>query len=243
MDNSFKNNTSIKIGIAGRLNQTKNYENACISLGMTPITSLSLSMLSTCDALILPGGSDITPGFYGQAKSGSRSIDTELDLLQIQALEFFIRTGKPVLGICKGMQLINVYFGGTLIQDLPNSAEHQQEEGDLLHMSHITADCILSDIYGKDFIINSNHHQAVDKPGRNLKIVQMSHDGVVEAFYHEKYPVFGVQWHPERHQVIEVDETCVAEEYRECIISRQNKKVSLPGNLILRAFLTSKLTG
>ena len=88
MNNASPNNTSIKVGIAGRINQTKNYENACISLGMTPCTSLSLSKLSTCDALILPGGGDITPGFYGQEKRGSRSIDTELDLLQIQALEF-----------------------------------------------------------------------------------------------------------------------------------------------------------
>lgn len=217
--------TNYKVGIAGRLHQTQNYENACISLGMTPCTSLSLSMLSTCDALILPGGCDITPGFYGQAKHGSRTIDTELDLLQIQALEFFIRTGKPILGICKGMQLINVYFGGTLIQDLPNSAEHQQDEGDLMHMSYITEDCILSKLYGKEFIINSNHHQAVDKLGKNLKIVQMSHDGVVEAFYHEKYPIFAVQWHPERLPEILIP----------------TKKVSLPGNLILRAFLTSEL--
>ena len=243
MNNVDTNNTSIKIGIAGRTNQTKNYENACISLGMTPYTSLSLSRLSTCDALILPGGSDITPGFYGQEKHGSRGIDTELDLLQIQALEFFIRTGKPVLGICKGMQLINVYFGGTLIQDLPNSAEHQQEEGDLMHPSYITEDCILSELYGREFIINSNHHQAADKLGQNLKIVQMSHDGVVEAFYHQKYPIFGVQWHPERLPIIEVDEQCVSKEYLNYAISHQNKKVSLPGNLILRAFLTSKLTG
>ena len=243
MNHVSPNNVSIKVGIAGRINQTKNYENACISLGMTPCTNLSLSKLSTCDALILPGGSDITPGFYGQGKNGSRKIDTELDLLQIQALEFFIRTGKPILGICKGMQLINVYFGGTLIQDLPNSAEHQQEEGDLLHPSYITESCALSEIYGQEFIINSNHHQAVDKLGQNLKVVQMSQDGVVEAFYHQTHPIFAVQWHPERHKIIEVDEACVDEKYQQYIISRQNKKVSLPGNLILRAILTSKLIG
>ena len=243
MNTTSENNTSIKVGIAGRINQTKNYENACISLGMTPCTSLSLSKLSTCDALILPGGSDITQGFYGQEKHGSRSIDTELDLLQIQALEFFIRTGKPVLGICKGMQLINVYFGGTLIQDLPNSAEHQQEEGDLLHLSYITEDCILSELYGREFIINSNHHQAVDKLGQNLKIVQMSHDGVVEAFYHTKYPIFAVQWHPERLPLIEVPASFVTDAASANDKSFENKKASLPGNLILRAFLTGKLVG
>ncbi len=193
------NDTSnIKVGIAGRIHQTKNYENACLQLGMTPCTSLSLSKLSTCDVLILPGGCDITPGFYGQEKRGSRTIDTELDLLQFQALEFFVRTKKPVFGICKGMQLINVYFGGTLIQHLPNTDAHQQSEGDLLHSSYITEDCILSDLFGREFIINSNHHQAVDKLGQHLKVVQMSLDGVVEGFYHENLPIFAVQWHPER---------------------------------------------
>lgn len=216
-------NPCIKIGIAGKKGQTANYERSCIELGLCPVTSLSLSALSACDALILPGGNDITPGFYGQENHGSRGIDTELDLLQFQALEYFVRTQRPVLGICKGMQLVNVYFGGTLIQHLPNHAEHQQEESDLLHASVITKDCILSRIYGKEFIINSNHHQAVDKPGNHLHIIQVSHDNVTEAIMHDKLPIIAVQWHPERLPFI------------------QTKKASLPGNLLLRAFLTDSL--
>lgn len=213
-------NDCIKIGIAGKKGQTANYERSCIELGLCPYTSLSLSTLSTCDALILPGGGDITPGFYGQENHGSRGINTELDLLQIQALEYFIRTQKPILGICKGMQLINVYFGGTLIQDLPNSGEHQTSEGDLMHSSTVTKDCVLSHLYGNEFTINSNHHQAVDKLGRHLRIVQMSHDNVVEGIVHDTLPIIAVQWHPERLPFI------------------QTKKASLPGNLLLRAFLT-----
>ena len=213
----------IKIGIAGRKGKTTNYENACLSLGLCPCTSLSLSKLSTCDALILPGGGDITPGFYGQENRGSRSIDTELDLLQIQALEFFIRNKKPILGICKGMQLINIYFGGTLIQDLPNSGDHQISDGDLLHTSYMTDDCVLSELYGEEFTINSNHHQAVDKLGKHLKVVQKSQDNVVEGFIHESLPIIAVQWHPERLPFI------------------QTKKASLPGNLLLRAFLSNEM--
>ena len=213
------NKEYIKIGIAGLKGQTDNYERSCVELGLNPITTLSLSTLTTCDALILPGGSDITPGFYGQEVRGSRGINTELDLLQIQALEYFTRVGKPVLGICKGMQLINVYFGGTLIQDLSNHKEHQQEEGDLLHPSIITTDCILRDLYGDEFTINSNHHQAVDKLGKNLHIIQMSHDNVIEGIVHDTLPIIAVQWHPERCPAI------------------QTKKASLPGNLLLRAFL------
>ena len=205
-----------KIGIAGKAGQTLNYENACRTFGFIPCTSLNISELNTCDALILPGGGDITPGFYGQGIHGSRSINTELDLLQIQALEFFIHTGKPVLGICKGMQLINVYFGGTLIQDLSNSDKHQIPEGDLLHMSYVTEDCILSRLYGKEFMINSNHHQAVDALGRNLKAVQFSEDNVIEAFVHKSLPVMGVQWHPERLPSVQTTAAIqqVAEEVR-----------------------------
>lgn len=215
--------SSLKIGIAGLSHQTKNYENACIRSGFTPCTSLSLSELSTCDGLILPGGSDITPGFYSQNINGSRDINTELDLKQFQALDLFVRMGKPVLGICKGMQVINVFFGGTLIQDLPNSSAHQQEEGDLIHPASITEECLLGNLYGKEFLINSNHHQAVDKLGKDLQIVQISHDGVVEAFRHTNLPIFAVQWHPERYNI--------------------NEKVSLPGNLILHAFFTNELIG
>lgn len=215
--------SSLKIGIAGLSHQTKNYENACIRSGFTPCTSLSLSELSTCDGLILPGGSDITPGFYIQNINGSRDINTELDLKQFQALDLFVRMGKPVLGICKGMQVINVFFGGTLIQDLPNSSAHQQEEGDLIHPASITEECLLSNLYGKEFLINSNHHQAVDKLGKDLQIVQISHDGVVEALRHTNLPIFAVQWHPERYNI--------------------NEKVSLPGNLILHAFFTNELIG
>lgn len=210
--------TCKNIGIAGRKGKTDNYENACISLGFSPCTSLSLSKLSCCDALILPGGGDITPGFYGQENHGSRSIDTELDILQIQALEYFVRNQKPVLGICKGMQLINIYFGGTLTQDIPNSSQHQISEGDVLHSCDVHEDCVLSHLYGKEFQINSNHHQAVDKLGKGLRIVQTSKDGIIEGIAHEALPIFAVQWHPERLAFV------------------QTKKASLPGNLLLLAF-------
>lgn len=212
-----------KIGIAGRKGQTANYENACIDLGLSPCTSLSLSDLSSCDALILPGGGDITPGFYGQGVHGSRSIDTELDLLQIQALEYFIRVGRPVLGICKGMQLINIYFGGTLTQHIPTCDTHQISEGDVLHHSFMIRDCALSHLYGKEFIINSNHHQAVDQLGQGLTAVQMSDDNIIEGFVHDTLPIIAVQWHPERLPFI------------------QTKKASLPGNLLLLAFLSDEL--
>ena len=188
----------IKIGIAGQKGQTANYERACTELGLCPLTSLSLSTLSTCDALILPGGSDITPGFYGQENHGSRGINTELDLLQIQALEYFIRAKKPVLGICKGMQLINVYFGGTLIQDLPDDSHHQREDKvDRVHPVNVVHP-FLHALYGDRFISNSAHHQAVDRLADGLQLTCVGEDGVVEGFIHENGRIIGMQFHPER---------------------------------------------
>ena len=214
-----------KIGIAGRKGKTQNYENACLNAGFSPYTSLSISELCTCDGLLLPGGGDITPLFYGQAQNGSRSIDTELDILQIQALDFFVLNRKPVLGICKGMQLINIYFGGTLIQDMSNSAYHQHPDSDIMHLSSAKSDSILARIYGENFVINSNHHQAVDKLGKGLTAIQYSNDGIIEGFVHQSLPILGVQWHPERMDKIES--------------LNIKKEASLKGNLLFHSFFTN----
>ena len=217
--------TPFKVGIAGRKGQTTNYENACTQAGLSAYTSLSISELCTCDGLILPGGGDITPLFYGQAQNGSRSIDTELDILQIQALDFFVHNHKPILGICKGMQLINIYFGGTLVQDMPNSAYHQHPDGDILHPSSALPGSILHKLYGENFIINSNHHQAIDKLAKSLCVIQSAPDGIIEGFIHHTLPILALQWHPERIKQIEV--------------IQPKEKTSLSGSLILHSFFAN----
>ncbi len=199
----------IKIGIAGKVGNTNNYEKACAWLGFAYQTTLKLSELHMCDAVIFPGGGDVMPGYFRQAMNGSESPDVALDLLQFQALEHCLTSGKPVLGICRGMQLINVYFGGTLIQHLPETDVHRpgkDHEGDNVHKAHVTEDCVLSRLWGKEFMVNSYHHQAVDKLGKGLKAVQYSEDGVVEGFIHVSLPVMGLQWHPERFTPVQTDE-------------------------------------
>ena len=89
----------MKIAILGRKKDTVNYENFIQKMPATPLTTLSPGELSLCDALILPGGGDITPAFFGEHNTGSRNIDIELDILQFQALEFGLRHGRPILGI------------------------------------------------------------------------------------------------------------------------------------------------
>ena len=187
------------IAIAGRLKSTDNYENALNRLSIPYITTLSLNELYHCAGLILPGGGDITPAFFGQKNHGSKSIDTELDIIQLQALEMAVRHNKPVLGICKGMQLINVYFGGTIIQHMNEYEIHAWHKGDRFHSSAIVPDTFLHKLYGDTVLVNSAHHQCLGRLGKNLVVAQFAiPTHTPEAIYHQSLPVYGVQWHPER---------------------------------------------
>lgn len=191
----------MKIAIVGRAADTGNYVKYVESASAEPVSTLSMGEVARCDGLILPGGGDITPAFFGEKNNGSRNIDTELDILQLQALELAMRKSMPVLGICKGMQIINVGLGGTLVQDLPpaSCAIHRYEDGDKYHASVIQKDSCLHTLYGELAIINSAHHQAVRELGDGLRAIQWCpEDQCVEALIHETLPLIGVQWHPER---------------------------------------------
>lgn len=231
-----------KLLIAGYADSTLNYQNAFQRLGASFDTlppkapghtsdqrptapPLSLPRLSYCpfdyDGLVLPGGGDIAPALFGAANEGSRDIDEQLDCLQLRTLRDFIQAEKPVLGICKGLQIINVHFGGTIIQDLP---EHSQlvhaytapgeacppqqdmchkmpiicKNGDKIHPTKASGGTFPERLYGSTPITNSAHHQGAGTVGDGLLVAQYSHDFVIEAMYHEHLPILGVQWHPER---------------------------------------------
>lgn len=148
-----------------------------------------------CGALLLPGGGDLEPWRYGQANTASRGLEPERDAAELALLERFTALEKPVLGICRGHQTINVFFGGTLVQDLPG---HSAAGGiDRLHFVR-TAPSPLRRLYGEQCVVNSAHHQAVDRLGSGLQATQWAPDGTVEALCHRSLPVWGVQWHPER---------------------------------------------
>lgn len=152
------------------------------------------------DGLVLPGGGDISPALFHSENHGSRNIDESLDRLQLSLLQAFLSAGKPVLGICKGLQIINTAFGGTLIQDLnPASlAVHAWADRDRVHITKAAAGTFPFYLYGSRPIVNSAHHQAVETVGSELRVAQYAEDFVVEALYHKSLPVLGVQWHPER---------------------------------------------
>ena len=153
------------------------------------------------DGLLIPGGGDIDPEFYGETDHGSHPPDRQIDTLQFRLLEDFILSGKPVFGICRGLQMINVWFGGTLIQDLDDADVHQShsETGDRVHSCTCTKGSWLWKLYGDSFFHNSSHHQAVGRLADGLCADSFCPvDHVIEALHHSSLPVYAVQWHPER---------------------------------------------
>ncbi len=184
--------------IAGEKDKTANYENAVRKLGAEAEVSLHVPRTTSYDGLILPGGGDIDPRLFGQLSEGTRAFDPVLDRIQLAILKAFVLERKPVLGICKGMQLINIFFGGDMVQHLPGAKAHEYVGKDQVHDTEAVEGSVLWKLYGSRFTVNSAHHQGVDLAGRGLLYTQSAMDGVVEGLEHKFLPVIGVQWHPER---------------------------------------------
>lgn len=162
------------------------------------------------DGLLLQGGADVSPQTYAEsALSHEWPGDRVRDMYELELLHEFIESGKPVLGVCRGCQLINVAFGGTLYQDIatdvPTANVHVNENYDQhRHGVHFPDGSTLLNMFpGRhDAIVNSIHHQAVKTLGRDLNIEAVSaSDGIIEAVRYRRAPfVMGVQWHPEFHR-------------------------------------------
>ena len=164
--------------------------------------------VAALDALVLQGGADIDPVAYGEPPHALlQPTDPLRDRFELALLRAFVRAGKPVLGICRGMQLINVAFGGNLHQDLvaggATAAEHRAGNYDgHSHALRLAAHGWLARLYPEPgpHRVNSIHHQGVDRLGDGLHIEAWSEDGVPECLRAEGAGfVVGVQWHPEFH--------------------------------------------
>jgi putative glutamine amidotransferase len=162
------------------------------------------------DGLVLQGGADVSPQSYAEAATRPEwNGDRVRDMYELELLHEFIEHGKPVLGICRGCQLINVAFGGTLYQDIasdvPTAIAHVNELYDNnFHELQFPPGSSLTGMLdtGSSSLVNSIHHQAIKDLGRDLQVEAVSvNDQIVEAVRYKKAPfVMGLQWHPEFHR-------------------------------------------
>lgn len=157
------------------------------------------ALLLRCDGLLMPGGVDIEPSRYGQETDPQcGKIDLKRDAAEWWMPDAFLPTSKPVLGICRGCQVLNVCFGGTLHQHIPGHSDFRSR-GKGRHTVSVKANTRLSSLVGADpILVNSMHHQAADTIAPNLTVSAVSSDGIVEALELPDHPFcLAVQWHPE----------------------------------------------
>ncbi|NLN18574.1 MAG: gamma-glutamyl-gamma-aminobutyrate hydrolase family protein [Firmicutes bacterium] len=166
------------------------------------------TLCKMADAILLPGGNDVDPAHYGEEPCPANGrVEPEVDAVDLYLARYALQHGKPVLGICRGCQVLNVAAGGTLYQDLPSQwgggfvLQHRQQ-APRWHASHhveIDPDSLLAGILGETKLrVNSFHHQAVRSCGPGMRVVAQASDGVVEAIEGvEATFALGVQWHPE----------------------------------------------
>lgn len=173
-----------------------------------------MPILDQMDAFVFQGGSDLAPQTYGEEPIGEWKGDIYRDKYELKLLDFAIKNSKPVFAICRGFQLMNAYFGGTLYQDIAtqNTAAETHRSADLYdtikHPISFVKGSYLEKLYQdvENPQVNTVHHQAVKDLGDYLEIYATAEDGLIEAFGYSKEPpgkVTGVQWHPEFSHTLE----------------------------------------
>ncbi len=158
-----------RILISGSQGSRINYENAVREAGGEPYSFYLPPIDDSYDALLLGGGGDMLPSYFGQEDRGSYDINPERDRIEMELTACYIRAKKPILGICRGHQLLNILLGGDIIQDLgmPNNLFHSRcgLPTDRVHPVWCAEDSFLYTLYGSAFQVNSAHHQVVDRIG------------------------------------------------------------------------------
>ena len=205
----------LKIGITD-CGKFENYRRWMEMESYVEVVKLSVHLqnapeIEFCDGILFSGGEDLHPELYGKPEYvkeyGLKEIIPARDQFEYEVIEKAFGLKKPVLGICRGLQLINVYLGGTLVPDIPtmhHSTVHGKISGqDQTHFIRVENFSMLYDISGQELgIVNSAHHQSVERPAKELKISAFSEPGIVEAMEWKepakKSWLLMVQWHPER---------------------------------------------
>lgn len=192
-------------------------KNAIVKTGGVPIIlpfpeddslsdTLAQAAVATFDGLILPGGPDVDPTLYHEEPIPQMGRATyPKDVFELALIKATIAAKKPILAICRGIQILNVSLGGTLYQDLatqnPQSTIRHAQAAPGQYPTHhikIQPECALAQIFGTQAYVNSRHHQAINQVAPGLKVTATAYDGVIEAVEStSEVPIIGVQWHPE----------------------------------------------
>ncbi|HIQ83096.1 MAG TPA: type 1 glutamine amidotransferase [Candidatus Pullichristensenella stercorigallinarum] len=166
----------------------------------TPLDTL-YPLVVSLDAMIFSGGCDVDPVHYGQAREpGCGRIDPRRDQIELALADLVLGRNIPVLGICRGLQMLNVVLGGTLKQDIPNHRVSETSDDPIWHDVRIDPSSRLAQIAGTDRArVNSYHHQAIDRLADGLVATAWAEDGTIEAMEMPGERFFvGLQWHPEK---------------------------------------------
>ena len=198
----------------GSVSLLEAYSRAIEKCGGVPIlipyvknTDVYDDIIKKCDGIFITGGADIDPCRYGKAKKNTCGQLQQLrDEKELYILDKAMCKNKPILAVCRGIQLLNVYLGGTLYQDIPteypSKINHTQKEGrfEPSHSVEIVEGAPLFKLVNKEVMTaNSFHHQAIKDLAVGLEAMAYAEDGIIEAVYlPSRYYVRGYQWHPER---------------------------------------------
>ncbi len=188
------------------------YTDALSKFGAMPLVlpytnnkEIIFQQINLCDGILLPGGDDITPYLYSEEPTpGIGESNADMDRYHLAIACESMKLDKPILGICRGIQIINIVHGGNLYLDISHcpfdTVLHMQtgRRKDLCHTVNFSENSKMHQYFGDKVLTNSYHHQAINKVGDNLKVTGTTCDGLVEAVESEimTYCV-GVQWHPE----------------------------------------------
>lgn len=188
------------------------YDLAIAQTGGTPILlpstnddSIIKAQVDLCDGLLLAGGDDLNPLTYGEEPTKNlSSTDWRVDHYQLQLTRYALLKKKPILGICRGMQLLNIACGGNVYQDISHypkeSIKHMQSapRDQVCHTVNTYEKSLLHQLLGPEFFTNSFHHQVIHKLGDSIQATAWAKDNVIEGIEKNNYPfAIGVQWHPE----------------------------------------------
>lgn len=194
-------------------------------------------MFRSCHGLLLTGGDDIYPGWHGKEKDTARcgEFDLKRDTLELYLFREALRRKMPILGICRGSQLINVALGGSLYVDIPtdinSNVAHQIEDWrNCYHEVRVYSNGLLGTISGVESgTVNSNHHQAVDRLADDLRVLAIASDGIIESIGWadtlKKPFLLGVQWHPERMDSTSVLSRPLAERFFKEAITFKDRSI------------------